>query len=311
VARPKSKLRYRIYAIATAGSVLVATLASAAMAAPMIPVLTAQKAGEFQPARGSGYLAWEQNTRAHPRWFNVLARRDGGKRFRVNRRGSQGAMGGIDGNTIVYQEFKRSNANIRFYNLTTGKRTNPAIYVNTRGWEYWPSISGDWVLFGRRNLSATRRKIILYNRATLNVRVIDETTNAKSFISPGQINGDYVVWHRCRPVPNCNVFRYNIRTRLTRRIPRPPNSSQHAASVTPDGTVYFARSRRRCGRNVRLMRFPLGGPARVLATLSAGRDAGDSFAVTEPDGNHFYFERNVCNKPARSDILKIIDRGPA
>src|SRR5918992_5068030 len=95
------------------------------------------------------------------------------------------------------------------------------------------------------------------------------------------------------------------------RHPRPPKSSQHAASVTPDGTVYFARSRRRCGMRVRLMRYPIGGQAELLAKLPRGRDAGDSFAVAEPDGtHHFYFERNVCNRPARSDILKIIDRPP-
>jgi hypothetical protein len=293
--------------LALAGSALGALLATEALAAPKIPVLTSKRAGEYQPARGSSYLAWEQNTRAHPNWFNVYARRDGGRKFRINRRGTQGAMGGIHGNTIVYQEFKGSNADIRFYNLDTGRRSNPQIYINTRGWEYWPSISGDWVLFGRRNLAATRRKIILYNRETLVVRVIDETTNAKSFISPGQVNGDYVVWHRCRPVPNCNVFRYNISTRLTRRIPRPPKSSQHAASVSQEGTVYFARSGKRCGRRVRLVRFPIGGPPRVISSLARGRDAGDSFVITEADGTHFYFEKNVCGKPARSDILKIID----
>ena len=66
MARPKSRLRYGVYAVLTAGSVLVALFSSAALAAPKIPVLTSKRAGEFQPARGGVYLAWEQNTRAHP-----------------------------------------------------------------------------------------------------------------------------------------------------------------------------------------------------------------------------------------------------
>jgi hypothetical protein len=294
--------------LAVASALLSLSFVLDAGAAQKIPVLTRAKSGEFQPARGNGYLAWERNTSARPNWYNVYARRDGQRRFRVNAPGTQGAMGGIEGTSLVYQQFKGSRSNIKFYNLETRKRSSPRVYVNTRKWEYWPSISGDWILFGRRNASATKRKVILFNRATLAVRIIDETTNARSFISPGQVNGEFVVWHRCRPVPNCDVYRYNIRTRLTRRIPTGGSASQHGASVTSDGTVYMTRSGKKCGHKVRLMRFPVGGPATLLSRLSKGRNSFDSFALTDETGaNHFYFEVSRCNAAARSDIYKIVD----
>jgi hypothetical protein len=303
-----SRFRAKARPLVLAGALALACMSSAADAAQKIPVLTGKKVGEFQPARDSVYLAWEQNTRAHPNWFNVYARRGAGRKIRVNARGTQGAMGGIQGNSIVYQQFRGGRSDIKFFNLDTHKRRSPQVYVNTASWEYWPSVSGKWLLFGRRNATATMRKVILFNVATLSVRVIDQTTSAKSFISPGQVNGDYVVWHRCRPVPNCNVFRYRISTRLTTRVPNPGNISQHAASVTSDGTVYFARGGKRCGSNVRLLRLPPGGPAAVLHKMRKGRDAGDSFSYTDPNGiNHFYFEINRCGHPAGSDIYRIVD----
>ena len=299
--------RTKTWVVLVASTVALVS-ASGADAAQKIPVLTRKHVGEYQPARGNGHLAWEQNTKARPNHFNVYARVDGGKPFRVNARGTQGAMGGIEGNLIVYQQFEGSRSDIKFFNLKTRKRHNPKVYVNTRKWEYWPSISGNWILFGRRNSRATRRTVVLFNRATLSVRVIDRTTTAKSFISPGQVNGDYVVWHRCRPVPNCDVYRYNISTRLTHRIPNPNNLSQHAASVTANGTIYFARGGKRCGHNVRLMRYPVGGPARRLARMAKGRDAGDSFALTDAsNATHFFFEQNRCGRLIGSDIFKIVD----
>ena len=131
--------------------VLAVTTLAASDAAPASSptiLLGRNNAGEFQGVRGANFLAWQQNTRQNPDRYNVFARRiDGGKDFRVNARGTGGANGGIDGDRLVYQEFDGGRSDIRFFNLASKRRSSPPKGVNTSQWEYWPSISGDMLLF--------------------------------------------------------------------------------------------------------------------------------------------------------------------
>jgi hypothetical protein len=273
-----------------------------------VPVRAKSGVGEFQPARRAPYLAWEQNTRARPKHFNVYVKPAGTPKLRVNARGTQGAMGDITGDVVVYQEFTGRASNIKYFDISTQKRTGPQIYVNTKLWEYWPSISGDWILFGRRNLSATERRVILYNRSTQDVRILDATHSAKSFIAPGQVNGEQAVWYRCRPADLCNVYRYNISSKVTSLIPNPDKRNQHAASIAPDGTIYFARGRRGCGNSVKLMRRPPGGPTTFMTRIQDGLDVGDSYAAVDASGNNqVFYEQFVCNKAIGSNIYRVAD----
>lgn len=287
-----------IWALASQGS---------AQAVTEISVLT-RKAGEFQPARGPDRLAWEQNTRAHPRHYDVIARPvDGGGRTRVNPRGSNAAMGGIDGHLLVYQQFRRQRSNIKFYDLATGQRSNPPRAVNSRDWEYWPSLSESWLLFARLDSDGDRRRLLLFNLATGERRTLDSTNSQNAFVTPGQVNGNYAVWTTCKSGTRCNVYRYEITSDTTVLIPN-PGKYQRAPSVSPAGTVYFSRGGRQCGQRVELIRYPLNGPETVLLQLPEVLDIRDTYAYTEPNGiTHVYYERSGCGNPTASDIYKVMD----
>ncbi|MGH2730430.1 MAG: hypothetical protein ACRDJI_07440, partial [Actinomycetota bacterium] len=182
-------------------------------------------AGEFQPVRGNGFLSWQRNTKKRPGAFNVFAMPDGDTKFKVNARKTQAANGGIDGDTLVYQQYKGGQSDLKLFDLQARKRTNPPKKVNTTQWEYWPSISGHWLLFGR--LDDGERRIILFNLDAGTTKVLDETTSSKAFLAPGQVSGNYAVWYKCPPSEDCDVYRYDITSGDKVKIPN-PGKDQHA-----------------------------------------------------------------------------------
>jgi hypothetical protein len=275
--------------------------ASGARAARARPVLDS-KAGEFQPARSGDYLSWERSTRARPTRYKVYARRAGRRRFRVNAPGTEGANGGIDGGLLVYQQFRKRRSDIVFFDLARRRRGNPPEGVNTRHWEYWPTISGKWLLLGRYKRRAGDRKVLLRNTSTGARRVLAKTTSRRAFVAPGQVNGAWAVYSKCTPVTRCDVYRYNLATGHGSKLPN-PGFYQRAPSVTSSGTVYFVRSRRRCGNSVRLVRLPLGGPRKAVARLPEGIDVGDTYVDSSGSGrNRLLFDRRRCDRPAGSNI---------
>jgi len=176
----------RTFARAVAAVVAVgvgASLFSPALAASRPRKLVGTRAGEFQPARGRDYIAWERNTPSAPGRFHVYARRRGGKAFRVNAPGSEAANGGISGRQLVYQEWRGRRSNIKVFNLRKRGRARPLKAVNTRHWEYWPSVSGRWLLFGRRKRDGSRR-ILLFDRKTGRHRILARTPARASFAAP-------------------------------------------------------------------------------------------------------------------------------
>jgi hypothetical protein len=304
---PDAAVRRLSVGAALAALLVLASSAPSQGAIQRIPMRAKEGIGEFQPAHSGAYFGWEQNSKANLDHYDVFVHRAGGKRRKVNAPKTQAAMGGIDGNILVYQQFWGTRtSDIRFLNLRTGKRYAPRVFVNTRLWEYWPSISGDWLLFGRRTIAGDKRRIILYNRARDAVRLLDITSSTSTFLAPGQVNGNWAVWHRCKPPTKCDVYRYNIALRATRKIPNPTDKSQYAASVTRDGTVFFARGRRTCGRGVQLMRYRDGRP-RALHRLKRGRDVGDTYASLTASGEvQLFFEQNRCGRLASgSDIFRV------
>jgi len=98
---------------------------------------------------------------------------------------------------------------------------------------------------------------------------------------------------------NCNVFLYQISTGDLVKIPN-PGLQQYAGSVSQDGTVYFTRARRAdiwvCGRRAQIIRYPVGGPEVVIATLDAGLEPTLNRTTDETDGSTtLYFVRTDCS----------------
>jgi hypothetical protein len=273
-------------------------------ALPLIAV-RATRAQEAVPSADAEHLAWSQATR-RSRGYQLYMQRSGEPKVRVNRPRTQGYSGGFDGETFVYQEVRGMRSNLQFYDVGDGGRSAPPAGVNTRHWEWHPTVSGDWLLFGRSNGAARVDLVLLRNLATGETRRLGRLRwGRRTIAEPGQVNGNYAVWYRCTPA--CDVFLYDIAAGTTTRIPNPNRRQQYDPSVTSDGTVYFVRSGRGCGASVRLVRHPIGGPSKVLATLGSGRDSFHTYALENDDGTtSLFFDRVRCSTGA-FDVLKLID----
>jgi Divergent InlB B-repeat domain len=289
--------------------VIAAVTVSAALTGPQVPSAYGRpvlhsRAGEFQPVRSGRYLAWEQNTRSHPDRYKIYARRKSGRRFQVSAPRAEGANGGIDGTRLVFQQFHKGKSDIKLFDLARRRRRGAPKGINTRHWEYWPSISGDWVLFGRLARGGDR-KVLLVNLTSGARRVIARTGSKRAFLAPGQVNGQWAAYAKCTPTTKCDVFRYNLASKGTSEVPN-PGFYQRAASITPSGTVYFVRARHRCGRSVRVMRHALGNRATAVRRLPDGVDVGDTYVFsrgTRPD--KVLYDRRRCGRAVASNIHQL------
>jgi hypothetical protein len=303
--RPR-RISSLVLVLALAFPSLVATVPNAEAGGPEV-ILGRPRAGEFQPVRGGGWIAWQQNTRKRPRHYDVLARSvENGSRFRVNPPGTNAANGDIEGDVLVYQQFERGRSGVRFFDLTTRERTRAPSGINTEAWEYWPSTSGRWLLFGRLQRNTTRR-VILFDLSTGEAKRLAKVKGVNKFLAPGQVNGEWAVWYRCPSRPECNIVRYHISTGESVVIANPDGLRYHAPSVDPEGTVYFARARSRCGDRVRLIRQGLDGSSEELWRLPNGDDIGRSHAQVRPRGNTILYDHFSCGRAAESDAWQIAD----
>jgi len=281
-------------------------------APPTLPVLKTKKVDELAYAESDGYRAWGTFHRKRAR-FNVWAQKKGEPRRRVNRGTSHAAMGSVDGQRLVYQEirFPGGRSVVRLYDMDTGGRTNPGRRVNSGMWEYWPSISGDWIMFFRINRKETRDWAFLYNLKTKQRRRLDVVTGGRGRMLGGQVSvsvdGAYAAWTKCGP-KRCHVFRYDIEARQKTRIPNPRGRRQYAAAVDPRGTVYYARGGFRCGRNVSIWKHSPGQAPTKLVSLPRNIDLSRGFVYhnTGDARNQYSFDRLRC-RTGRSDIFELLD----
>lgn len=305
-----------------------AFLASAALVAlPVAPEpapVLATDASEADPAPGRGYLAWTESTSQWP--FQVYVRRGGGEKVLVNEPGTFGFAGGIDGTTVVYAERTARGApsDIRFYDLARGTRTSAPAEVNTAHNEFRPSLSGDWLLFGRRSVASGPAlhpileqqaagagrpswQVLLYNRATGELRRLDRARGA--YMQPGGVAGRYAVWASCPTFLRCTVHRYDIAARRKQAIPNPLGRAQYAASVTAAGTVYFAESRSvDCGPELRIWRYALEGPRTALVSFPDALGVFTTAALAGKGGRTtVFYDRYDCRSDL-SDVYEVVDR---
>ena len=289
---------------------VVAVAREARALTPPTIVLGRNRVGEFQGVKGDRFIAWQQNTQVRPRHYDVFARSlDGGGTFKVNAKRTNGANGSIDGDVLVYQQFARGKSDLKLFDLADRRRSSPPRGVNTRQWEYWPSMSGDRLLFGRLD-PKERRRIILFDVSSRRQKTLAKVQGRGTFLAPGQVNGDYAVWSKCLSRRRCNVFLYRISDGTRQVIPN-QGGRDHAPSVTPDGTVYFARSGRSCGSSTRLVRYLPGGPATTLWRLPSGDDVGTTRVHPEPDGTTtLYYDHFACGRATVSDVWEIVEEGP-
>lgn len=238
--------------------------------------------------------------------------------FKVNARRTSAFGGGIDGKRLVFQQIRGGYlSDIRLFDLETRRRSSALVGVNTRRWEWAPTISGDWVLFARgMAFSKSTQRIFLQNLVTGEQRVLDSLRQRYGVLEPGQVNGNYAVWSKCSsPAPECDVYLYDIAAHTTTPMPQTGHTLS-SASVTPSGTTYYRRNiQRECGGNVELVKTTLDGETIVLHTLGAGEDIFSTYAVAiasrpplQGETTRIYFTRAICSIPGpRFDIYSLDD----
>lgn len=296
--------------VALAASTLVVVVAGA-QAAPVTldPVLVGPKDDESPAATAGGdYLSFVRRRPGPNFKFDLWVRHGSDPLVKVNRHG-QAFAGGIGGNELVYGLFYHHHFTIRFYNLVTHVRRRPPRGVNYPGAaSFGPSISGHWLLFGRERKQRVRLILRNMTRRPGTSRVLDEVTTRRHTLQPGQVNGDWAAWTRIairHGIFRASVRDYRISTKTTSRISRPSGTNQYAASVDPQGRVFYVRSGNGCGNHVIIREHLPGGGDTTLAALPAGSDIFSTFAVDEGGGQTtVYFDRINCSTN-RSDIYKL------
>ena len=290
------------------GIATIAAISAFALAVPSASAATPQKVmddrdvDELAFAASADYAVWSANSQARPRHYNsYVGPRDGTSATRVNPKGTDSYSVGIDGSTVVYQVTNAGGWDLGMYDAATQAQLHVPDGVNTDSYEDRPSLSGDWLLFTRTG--AKRARIVLFQISTGSSTVLSEADAATTWLVSDQVNGDWATFERCRVrhgvFEHCNVFRYQISTAELAMVPN-PGAQQYAGGVAEDGTVYLARTGNedawRCGLHSRIVRYPVGGPAVVIAELRAGFDPYSMFTADEADGSTtVFFYRVRCS----------------
>lgn len=280
---------------------LVALVALPALAATSLTSVVQTPADEWGPAAGSGGIAWNRYTKSSA-W--VLAD-TGGVPFRVNPSNTWAWTGSIEGDILTYQRANRRGSDILAFDIATVTSVASPAHVNSKWWEYYPSASGQWVLFARTNVGYGRkhewRRLILANKVTGETRVLANGGRGASFL-PGQVSGDWVVWHNC-PKYVCDVYRYQISSATTLKIPK-VGPDQHSPAISSDGTMYYVRQGNACGSNATIIRRAPDNSEVVLYSFPDGVEAAELYVYDGPQQD-LYLQDVDCGNRYKSDIYKV------
>jgi hypothetical protein len=294
--------------------VLVATAAPAVAVEPVVVVDTDKP--EVGPAASTTYLAWIvfSGKNLNP---SIRAEAIGSDAsFRVNPKGTGAFTGGIDGSTLIYEQFTETQkSDLMMVDLSTQTQLEVPDGVNTDAVEFSPSISGSHLLFGRRIHQGA--EVILFDTGTGTSQVIATRTNTErrfKFVLPIQVNGNYAVWEQSvinrktdEPI-RTDIILYDIAAATMTKLPKtdPKRPSLYGPSVDQDGTVYFGRSSFACGENAQLVSRQLDGTETILYVFPTNKDFRFSGAVDNPGNTtDVYFDRANCRGDDFGDIWKL------
>jgi hypothetical protein len=310
VAQVRRNQKLAIVALAVAG-LSVGTAAVLAASTP-VPVKTGPR-NELTPAAGDDWLAWSQSRQGRPKLFDVFAQQTGRPAFKVNPKGTQAYLGGIDGTILVYQLLRgKLRSDLRLFDLTTRHQQPIPAGINTSKWECCATVSGGWILFDRGEAySRDTQTVLLRNLASGEQRVLDVLQNRRGLVAAGQVNGNFAVWRRCNPHPRCRLFRYDLATATATALPVPQGKIPYSPSVNAHGIVFYGQSNPGCGKSVQLVKQPVAGPPEILASLPQGRDVATTYAhqiATKPPRElvttRIYYDFIRC-KGSKWDIYSI------
>jgi len=101
--------------------------------------------------------------------------------------------GGLSGDRLALQVVARGDSKISIVALDDLRRIVPFVAsVNTGLWEWRPSLSGGWLLFGRIDYARTRYEVLLADLRRGTVRTLDSVSGHAAYAVPGQNTGSAV-----------------------------------------------------------------------------------------------------------------------
>jgi hypothetical protein len=262
----------------------------------------------------TSWEVWTSNSTHHPDTYNAYGKTTGDPRFRVNAAGTRGFTGNLldDTSQTIFQQADGPSSDIYLYDLSTKTRTSPGSGVNSKLWEWAPTVSAGFVLFGRNSFrkSDSPWKVILYDRTAHTFKVLDSVTNHCGCIYPGSVTDQYATWTKCAG-STCQSWYYDVAGGGTARVPNALDRHQYyPAASTETGDLYLVRSNNFCA-NTQIIRWnPVaGGDPTVITTLPDGFDVAVSVRVTDDPGGHqdVYFDRQSCSGNFYSDVYKLED----
>jgi hypothetical protein len=302
-------------------SVVLTALVSAGFASAQIawaltpvPVLKAA-ASLADPSRNDSYLAFSSNSVAHPKHWNAYATsRTTDATTKLNAAGTQGFVGGLDGNVVIYQQADGPSSDIYSFDLDTRHRAKvPGL--NTTKWEWSPQVSASYYSFFRafRSNGIWYTGIYLYNRSHARLHRIAQY-NANLFTTNGSVGDSHASWTVCTR-KTCSAYVYDATAKIVKKIPTNNAKPQYEPIVDEtNGKVFFLRSGFGCGLHVRFYWVPidaLGAAPTKVAALPDGVDVGSmSLSLNVDSGNYdLLFARTPCST-GNADIYQLMDVSP-
>jgi hypothetical protein len=284
-------------------STLVVVFASLSMAATAFPaaavvtptpVKTAPSVDEYYPAASATSLAWEEYASGH---YNVYAQpRGGGTKSKVNAARTSGCCSKpLPGsNSILYQQFTRSNSDLYLYNMATKARKKLPAKVDTKRWEYWGVASSAYVAFLR--ITSSARVLFLFNRSTGNLTQIASVgLKCDSCLRPDWVGDTHMIYRQCSKSFVCKlrIWRKGASTLTIPNPNGPPYTQYGAAMDEATGDIYYLRSTTWCGLFVEIRRTNLAD----LNTFTTIYDFEEGI-----DGNMLSLAPNTTT-PGDTDLL--------
>jgi hypothetical protein len=280
--------------------VLALSSPSPALAKPQVKIIdTAPDIDALGGFTGSSLIGLVRNSGANDDTYDLILIDAAGNETKVNRPGTEGLNGGIDGTTVVYVEVTGNHRKLVLYDTQTASYTDLAFTPAGPG---HPTISGPWILY--KESASPSSSVWLYNRMTQESRRLAYSDGAQeTLVYTGQVAGDWATWARVTQAGDTDIYITRISTGHTTRLRRPRGVyAEYNPAINRDGTVFYTRNTpcrpSRCRYDPprsqsQLVEQRRGHRPRVVATLPTGLDTGYMYAQTKRSGTLVTYPRFV------------------
>jgi hypothetical protein len=211
-------------------------------------------------------------------------------------------LGGPHGDLLVYSVIGnrgRGFAKVMMFDLATQQSSLPPVGVNqAKRSSTNPSVSGDYMLYDEGSYAGEdsyyQQKVVLYRFSTDSFQTL-ATAGSRQWVNAGRVAGDFVVYDVCGRYA-CNVFRYQISTDTTVKVPLAADKSNYWPTVADDGTVYWVSgSHTKCGVGTSLMKRDPAGVTTSIDSLPAKVEAATLSAYDDGGSTTLYFTAIDCS----------------